>query len=95
MDMRTIKKRQISTAALIARETIPGVDEKTIRWLLELVEVSGELTWITRDELKEKMRLLLRYIPGACGYSLLVLAELIETDLTGNRTPAFAPAGVC
>ncbi|MCG3208485.1 MAG: hypothetical protein FOGNACKC_02090 [Anaerolineae bacterium] len=96
MAINTIKKRQIAAAALFAAENIPGVDKKTLRRLLELVEVSGEFNWITRQELLEKMRLLLKYIPGSCRFSLLILAELLEAELSAFQ-PALvlAPAGSC
>lgn len=95
MTAQTIKKRQIAAAALFAAETIPGIDKKTLRRLVELVDVSGELAWITQQELQEKMRLLLKYIPGTCRFSLLVLAELLEGDLLVTRSGVLAAAGTC
>lgn len=68
-------------AADFAVKHVQGIDRKTMRWLVELVEVSGDGGWITEGELLEKMRLLCKYIPGSCRYSMLVLAELLELNL--------------
>jgi hypothetical protein len=68
-------------AADFAVKHVQGIDRRTMRWLVELVEVSGDGGWITEGELLEKMRLLRKYIPGSCQYSMLVLAELLELNL--------------
>lgn len=70
---------------------VQGIDRKTVRWLVELVEVSGDGGWITEGELLEKMRLLCKYIPGSCHYSMLVLAELLELNLPQVMSGMTAP----
>ncbi len=71
----------IAGAADFAVKHVQGIDRKTMRWLVELIEVSGEGGWISEGELLEKMYLLRRYVPGSCRYSLLVLADLLELNL--------------
>jgi len=95
MYLKPIKKQLIAATALYAATNMPGIDQKTMLRLLDLVETSGEFSWITGQELIEQMRLLLKYIPGTCRYSLQVLAELLELSLPGNRPAAWGAAGTC
>ena len=71
----------VAGAAKFAEKHIHGIDQKTMRWLVELVEVSGSSGWVTEYDLLEKMRLLRKYVPGSCQYSMLVLADLLELNL--------------
>ena len=79
-----IKKQQVEAAALFALSNIPEIDPTTTRRYLELVNATN-LDPIDRDELREKMRLLLKYIPNSCYFSLLVLAELL--DISAPHSP--------
>lgn len=86
--VKTIKKQHVEAAILFAIDNIPGIDEDTLQKFLEFVNVTGNFGSISQEELLEKMRLIRKYIPGSCGYSLLTLAELLEMDLpvsTGGR----------
>ena len=91
---RQVKKQQVEAAVLFAIQHVSDIDTKTLRWYLELVNVTGELR-VSKDELKEKMRLVSRYIPGSCSYSLLVLADLLEISTShsfANPRLCIAPA---
>ncbi len=80
-----IKKQQVEAAALFALSNIPEIDPTTTRRYLELVNATN-FDPISRDELREKMRLLLKYVPGSCYFSLYVLAALL--DIKAPCTPA-------
>ena len=80
-----IKKQQVEAAALFALSNIPEIDPTTTRRYLELVNATN-FDPISRDELREKMRLLLKYIPNSCYFSLLVMAELL--DISAPHSPA-------
>lgn len=80
-----IKKQQVEAAALFAISNIPELDPTTTRRYLELVNATS-FDPISRDELCEKMRLLLKYVPSSCYFSLLILAELL--DISAPHSPA-------
>ena len=83
--MKEIRNRlsfqYIASVAKFAEKHIQGIDQKTMRWLVELVEISGSGGWVTEYDLLERMRLLRKYVPGSCQYTMLVLAELLELNL--------------
>jgi hypothetical protein len=76
--MTEVSKQQVETAVAYAIKNVPGVDAWTLQRFLEYVNVTGKLGSISKDELLEKMRLLRKYLPSSCRYSLLMLAELLE-----------------
>jgi len=81
-----INKRLICSRITFAINNIPGVDAFTLRKLQELLSTpEGGFGFITLEQLIADMELILKYIPGACGYSLLTLAELIEGSLPPAR----------
>ena len=80
-----IKKQQVEAAALFAISNIPEIDLTTTRRYLELVNATS-FDPISRDELREKMRLLLKYVPNSCYFSLFILAELL--DISVPHSPA-------
>jgi len=78
LPIRSIKKLHIETAAMFAVKHIPGIDEDTLNKFVELVNVTGNFGSMCEEELLEKMRLFRKYVPKSCGYSLYILAELLE-----------------
>lgn len=83
----SIQKAQVEAAVIFAVQNIPGIDAATLRRFLEFVNAREERGLISNHELLEKMRLVHKYIPSTCTYSLMVLADLL--DLTPPE-PAFA-----
>jgi hypothetical protein len=73
-----IPKQHVEAAVAYAIKNIPDVDAWTLQKFLEYINVTGKLGSISRDELQEKMRLIRKYLPSSCRYSLLMLAELLE-----------------
>ena len=81
-----IDKRLITSRIAFAINNIPGIDAFTLKKLQQLVNApEGDFGLITIEQLVADMALVLKYIPGACGYSLLTLAELIEGSLPPAR----------
>ncbi len=92
---QSIKKLHIEAAVIFAINNIPSIDEDTLQKFLELINITGNFGVISQAELLEKMRLIRKYIPDACGYSLLTLAELLEMTSplkTVNNNAATMPA---
>lgn len=84
-----IHREHVEATVAFAIEHVPGMDSKTLKRFMEFVNASGdEVGAITKHELLEKMRLLLKYIPSSCTYSLVTLAELL--DLSPPFELAFA-----
>jgi hypothetical protein len=65
---------------------IPEVDRTTLEKFLELVNATGTFGTMTQEQLLNKMRLTLRYVPNASRSSLLVLADLLEIPLSRDAT---------
>ena len=82
----SIKKLYVKTTVEFAINNIPGVDQDTLEKFLELVNATGNFGPISEAEIIEKMNLIMKYIPGACGRSLLTVAELL--DIRFPRPPA-------
>ncbi len=61
-----------------AINNIPGVDQDTLEKFLELVNATGNFGPISEAEIIEKMNLIMKHIPTACGHSLLTVAELLD-----------------
>ena len=83
---RTVKKLYIKTTVEFAINNIPDIDEGTLEKFLELVNATGNFGPISEAEIIEKMNLIMKYIPGACGRSLLTVVELL--DIRFPRQPA-------
>lgn len=77
-----IDKRHIEATILFAIQHIPEVDVGTLELFLELVDATGgSFGSITDKQLLQKMIVLVKYVPGSCRYSLLMLAELLGVCL--------------
>ena len=77
-----IKKLHLEGIVLFAINNIPSIDVFTLRKLQELLNTpEGGFGFTTTAQLIADMELILKYVPGTCGYSLLVLAELLEMSL--------------
>ena len=72
-----IDKRHIEATILFAIQYIPQVDPGALERFLELVDASGSFGSITDRQLLQKMNAFLKYVPGSCRDSLLMLAELL------------------
>lgn len=82
-----VKREKVEAAVLFAVQNIPGVDKTTLHKFLDFVNTTNDFGAITTHELVEKMRLLRKYIPSSCEYSLMMLAELLDLP---SHEPAFA-----
>ncbi|MCB0167064.1 MAG: hypothetical protein KDI79_22745 [Anaerolineae bacterium] len=82
-----INQEKVEAAVLFAVQNIPGVDKATLHKFLEFVNTRNDFGGITTHELLEKMRLLRKYIPSSCEYSLMMLAELLDLH---PHEPVFA-----
>jgi hypothetical protein len=84
-----IKKLHVKATVEFAIDNIPDVDQNTLEKFLELVNATGNFGPISEDEIIEKMNLIMKYIPGASGRSLLTVAELLDIRFpkptTNNR----------
>jgi hypothetical protein len=78
MDERKIDKKHITTAVLFAIKHIPHTDEVTLHKLLELVNTTGSIGWMSEQQLLAEIQLMLKRIPGTCGDSLLSVLELLD-----------------
>ena len=87
------KKLQVADTVAFAIENIPSVDKRTLEKFLQLVHTTGTFGIITCEQLVNKMRLMMKYIPNACPHSLLVVAELLEikTPPLPNISPTTLP----
>jgi hypothetical protein len=75
---KTIKKRHIEAVVLFAIDHIPQIDPDTLEKFLELINANGNFGSVSDQHLLRTMSLLTKHVPGACGYSLLTLAELLD-----------------
>jgi hypothetical protein len=73
-----IKKLHVKATVEFAINNIPGIDQDTLEKFLELVNATGNFGPISEAEIIEKMNLIMKYIPEACGRSLLTVAELLD-----------------
>ena len=80
--VKKIKKLYVETTVMFAIESIPTVDEYTLQKFLELVNATGNFGFISEEQLVEKMKQIQKYIPNACGYSLLTVAELLGIEFS-------------
>ncbi len=77
-----IKKLKIEEIILFAINNIPEADPTTLEQFLELVNAGGTFGAISHEQILKKMHQLLKYIPGACAHSLLIVADLLEIGLS-------------
>ena len=82
-----IKKLYVKTTVEFAINHVPGVDQDTLEKFLELVNATGNFGPISETEIIEKMNLIMKYIPGACGHSLLTVAELLDIRFPRPTAP--------
>ncbi len=73
-----IKKLHLEAVVLFAINNIPRVDAATLKQFLELVNAGGAFGSISHEQIVKKMDQVMKYIPGACGQSLLILMDLLE-----------------
>jgi len=90
--MTEIKKLYLQETVQFAIANIPDIDQKTLEKLLDLVNAEGTHGSISPEQLVAKMRLILKYIPGACAPSLTILAELLVLPLPISSAALHAPA---
>jgi hypothetical protein len=76
-----IDKKQINALTVFAIHNIPGTDAFTLNKFLELINTTGSFGSITLEQLKEAMRLTLKYVPHTCAPSLLIVVELLRVHL--------------
>jgi hypothetical protein len=81
-----IKKIHVEAAVAFAIENIPGTDTDTLQKLIELVNVTGNFGAIPQAELLDKMHIIQKFIPNTCGFSLYILAELLDIGITQPAT---------
>lgn len=90
---RKIDKHHVTTAALFAIKYIPHTDQPTLHKLLELVNTTGSIGWITEPQLLAQMQLLLKYVPDICANSLLIVLDLLNVCVPLNLgNPPALPA---
>ena len=77
-----IKKLYLQETIVFAVRNIPGVDRETLEKLLELVNANGTHGSISQERLLTKMRLILKYVPGVCVHSLVILVDLLELPIS-------------
>ena len=89
------KKLQIADTIAFAIKNIPSVDERTLQTFLELINVTGTFGNITHEQVVNRIRQVLKYVPDACPRSLLIMADLLELKtapsaaiLSSSRRPS-------
>ena len=73
-----IDKKHIAAVILHAIKHVPNTDEGTLKTLLKLINSTGSGGWITDQQLLVQMRSMVKYVPGTCGDSLLIVIELLD-----------------
>ena len=79
-----IKKLHVEQMVLFAINNIPEADSTTLQRFLELVNAGGTFGTISHRQIIKKMHVVLKYIPGACVHSLLILTDLLEIEVPGQ-----------
>jgi len=75
-----IKKLHLEGVVLFAINNVPEADSATLKQFLELANADGAFGSISHEQILRKMNQVLRYIPGACMQSLLILVDLLEIE---------------
>lgn len=86
-----ISKLQLQETVRFALDGIPHIHGNSLEKLVELVNTDGSHGAISQERLIAKMRQVIKYIPGACTESLLILVDLLELPLP--KPPAALSAG--
>ncbi len=73
-----IKKLHLEAMVLFAINNVPQADSETLKRFLELVNANGSFGSISHDQILTKMNQVIKYIPGACANSLIILMDLLE-----------------
>ena len=76
-----IEKKHVAAMVVYAVRHIPECDEATLHRYLELINLTGSMGWISDEQLVEKMRFMMKHVPGTCRHSLLTLVELLAVYL--------------
>jgi len=76
-----LEKKHVGAMVAYAVRHVPGCDEATLHRYLELVNLTGSMGWISDEQLVEKMRFMLKHVPGTCTHSLVTLVELLAVYL--------------
>jgi hypothetical protein len=79
-----IKKLHIKETILFAINNVPGVDPPTLEKLLELVNATGTFGVMSQEEILGKMGQMLKYVPGTCIQSLLILVDLLDIEVSSS-----------
>ena len=79
-----IKKLKLEEVVLFAINNIPQVDPTTLNQFLELTNAGGTFGTISHQQILKKMRQVLKYVPGACVSSLVILMDLLEIEPSDN-----------
>lgn len=75
-----IKKLHLEGIVLFAINNIPNADSTTLKHFLELANTGGTFGTISHERILKKMNQVLKYVPGACLNSLLILMDLLEIE---------------
>jgi hypothetical protein len=86
------KKMQIADTVAFALKNIPSVDERTLQAFLELVNVTGTFGIITVEQIVNRFRQVLKYVPDACPRTLMILADLLELKLSAPTVRFTVPS---
>ena len=73
-----IKKLHLEGIVFFAMNNIPNADPNTLKHFLELVNSDGTFGTISHERILKKMEQVLKYVPGACLNSMLILIDLLE-----------------
>ena len=73
-----IKKLHVEAMVLFAINNIPQVEATTLKQFLELVNANGSFGNISHEQILRKMDQVVRYIPGSCANSLVILMDLLS-----------------
>jgi hypothetical protein len=83
---KKIKKLQVKETILFAINNIPEVDPPTLEKFLELINATGTFGALSHEQIMTRMLQTLRYVPGSCAQSLLILADLLEIEIPSRRS---------
>jgi hypothetical protein len=77
----TLKKRHIADTIAFALSSLPQTDQHTLEKFLALVNIGGSHGALNLEEVVNKMRLTMKYVPQPCPETLLIVADLLEVPL--------------
>ena len=73
-----VKKLHLEKTVLFAINHVPQVDPVTLKLFLKLIKTEGEAGFMSHEQILQKMHQLLKYIPGTCPQTMLVLIDLLD-----------------